>query len=114
MYYRVGYLTYLTTSFVDRDMIMRHYWGLGVGHTYARISTIAARSLYLKTQPQHQSETQPQSETQHQSEIDLIMEAPLENVDEESELGDDDMVYSEDDHHDWDSDENDDTLHDLD
>jgi hypothetical protein len=26
-------------SFVDRDMMMRYYYGLGVGHTYAHVQT---------------------------------------------------------------------------
>ena len=25
----------MVSSFVDRDMVMRYHWGLGVGHTYA-------------------------------------------------------------------------------
>lgn len=109
--FALGELTICSmTSFVDRDMMMRHYWGLGVGHTYARISTVTARSLYLKTHPQCQSETQ----SQHQSEMRSTAEEPVErrtDEDEESELGDDDMVFIEDEH-DWDSDE--DGLHDLD
>jgi len=26
---------YLLFSFVDHDMLMRYYWGFGVGHAYA-------------------------------------------------------------------------------
>ena len=26
-------------SFVDRDMLMRYWWGLGIGHKYAHTST---------------------------------------------------------------------------
>ena len=28
-------LTLLSSSFVDRDMLMRYEWGLGIGHTYS-------------------------------------------------------------------------------
>jgi hypothetical protein len=73
-------------------MIMRHYWGLGVGHTYARISAAAAHSLYPKAS---------HSANEHNVE-EATGELP-EDIDEEAELGDDDMVYVED--RDWDSDE---------
>jgi hypothetical protein len=33
---RCTFLT-LTISFVDRDMVMRYHWGLGVGHTYSHV-----------------------------------------------------------------------------
>lgn len=80
-------------SFVDRDMIMRHYWGLGVGHTYARMPGAVVRSTYL---------------TRHRGgECDAVHSQALgelpENADEESDLGDDDMVFFDDDG-DWDSD----------
>lgn len=70
--------------FVDRDMMMRHYWGLGVGHTYARISTAAARELHF-IRPHHSDEVQGD-----------VTEQP-EDVDEDEELGDDDMVFQDDD-----------------
>lgn len=76
-------------SFVDRDMIMRHYWGLGVGHTYAHISAADARSLHLTNDHL--------SSDKH---IDILPEGTEdqpEDVDEDSELGDDDMVYAHDD-----------------
>lgn len=96
-------------------MIMQHYWGLADGHTYAQVSTTTAQALYPITQSQCQSESELQqgSEAHHQFETGqmTVREEPLENVDEESELGDDNMVFIEDDH-DWDSDESD--LHDLD
>jgi hypothetical protein len=31
--------SHLCYSFVDRDMMMRYHWGLGVGHTYAHHDT---------------------------------------------------------------------------
>jgi hypothetical protein len=30
-------LTYTCVRFVDCDMILRHHWGLGVGHTYSHV-----------------------------------------------------------------------------
>lgn len=65
-------------------MMMRHYWGLGVGHTYARISTAAAHKLHLMG-PYHFDDIQED-----------VPEHP-EDVDEDEELGDDDMVFQDDD-----------------
>lgn len=90
-------MSYLTNSlasgfrFVDRDMMMRHYWGLGVGHTYARISAADARSLYLISHRPDEYGIQDGAEGQS------------EEVDEDAELGDDDMVYADDDYHSDDS-----------
>ncbi|OBZ65084.1 hypothetical protein A0H81_14943 [Grifola frondosa] len=33
---------YYVNRFVDRDMIMRYYWGMAVGHTYARRSAVSS------------------------------------------------------------------------
>ena len=38
----------MQNSFVDHNMIMRYYWGLGIGHTYAH------NHLYLVTWVLHQ------------------------------------------------------------
>lgn len=65
---------------------MRYYWGLGVGHTYARISTTAARKLYL---------TLPHRFNEHEAQ-EVTPEQP-EDVDEDEELGDNDMVFQDDD-----------------
>lgn len=65
---------------------MRHYWGLGVGHTYARISTADARSLHLAARPLESDEHVIQD-----------TDGQPEDVDEDSDLGDDDMVYAHDD-----------------
>lgn len=70
---------------------MRHYWGLAVGHTYARISTAAAKWLYFK-HPHRSGES-----------VELPIEELPDASDEESELGEDDMVYIDDDR-DWDTD----------
>lgn len=75
-------------SFVDRDMMMRHYWGLGVGHTYARISAANAQSLYLISHQPLADEHGILEDAEGQS----------EEVDEDTELGDDDMVYTDDDY----------------
>lgn len=67
-------------------MIMRHYWGLGVGHTYARISATDAQTLYpTKSHQPHEHSTKEGTEGQP------------EDVDDDVELGDDDMVYADDD-----------------
>lgn len=65
-------------------MMMRHYWGLGVGHTYARISTTTAHKLHF-IRPHRSDEVQ--RDVPEQS----------EDVDEDEELGDDDMVFQDDD-----------------
>ena len=31
------YLLIIVQRFVDRDMLMRYHWGLGVGHTYSHV-----------------------------------------------------------------------------
>ena len=44
------------SSFVDRDMLMRYHWGLGVGHTYAHGTTstgLPFRSTSQRSQPLH-------------------------------------------------------------
>lgn len=30
-------MAYVASRFVDRDMLLRHHWGLGVGHTYSHV-----------------------------------------------------------------------------
>jgi hypothetical protein len=37
----------ISLSFVDRDMAMRFHWGLGIGHTYADMSSSHSKKLYL-------------------------------------------------------------------
>lgn len=32
--------------FVDRDMLLRYYWGMGVGHTYAHIKPASAEETH--------------------------------------------------------------------
>ncbi|KAF7969982.1 hypothetical protein HWV62_25400, partial [Athelia sp. TMB] len=39
---------YLLNRFVDRDMLMRFHWGLGVGHVYAHRSPCHNSSVYKK------------------------------------------------------------------
>ena len=44
------------SSFVDRDMLMRYHWGLGIGHTYAHNTSSTEsllRSTSQRTQPLH-------------------------------------------------------------
>jgi hypothetical protein len=36
----------LACSFADRDMVMRYYYGLGVGHTYAHEEASKSASTY--------------------------------------------------------------------
>ncbi|KAF7969636.1 hypothetical protein HWV62_26769 [Athelia sp. TMB] len=39
---------YYLNRFVDRDMVMRFHWGLGVGHVYTHHSTCKNASVYKK------------------------------------------------------------------
>ena len=44
------------SSFVDRDMLMRYHWGLGVGHMYAHSTASTgppSRSTSQQSQPLH-------------------------------------------------------------
>jgi len=34
----------ITRRFMDRDMLLRYYWGLGVGHTYSHVSDRSERN----------------------------------------------------------------------
>ena len=38
------------SSFVNRDMLMRYHWGLGVGHTYAHSTASTGPSFRLTSQ----------------------------------------------------------------
>ena len=38
IYLLMIYLLMIVQRFVDRDMLMRYHWGLGVGHTYSHVS----------------------------------------------------------------------------
>ncbi|KAI0317472.1 hypothetical protein OF83DRAFT_1083592, partial [Amylostereum chailletii] len=39
------YNTYYQNHFVERDLLMRHHWGLGVGHTYSHGCAPTAESF---------------------------------------------------------------------
>ena len=69
--------------FVDRDMVIRHHWGHGVGHTYA----FGADSL-------DDADTLQSVEIEEQEDITGRQAAGLE--DEDGLLGEDDMVFQDD------------------
>jgi hypothetical protein len=48
----------ILSSFVDRDMLMRYHWGLGIGHTYSHTAASTDcqfRSISPWPQPPHSS-----------------------------------------------------------
>lgn len=58
-------------SFVDRDMVMRFYWGLGVGHTYShqsqQMSDIMLTEGLVKEELKEEDQT---NEEEHKDEED--------------------------------------------
>ena len=42
----------ILSSFVDRDMLMRYHWGLGIGHQYAH-TTASVNSQSFSPSPSH-------------------------------------------------------------
>lgn len=108
--------------FVDRDMVMRYYWGLGVGHIYSHTSA----SPSISVNP-HVAEEEPHAEEMESVPLTLNaagsylleMDSDAEEHDneEDPELGlgnrqdeiwvddaDSDAESDADDHHDSDSD----------
>ncbi|RDB26818.1 hypothetical protein Hypma_005389 [Hypsizygus marmoreus] len=47
---------YFVNRFVDRDMLMRYHWGLGVGHVYSRKTTSLDRDLQIDREDQNCSD----------------------------------------------------------
>ena len=74
----VGYISvrYLIPclSFVDRDMVMRYHWGLGVGHTYAHRKT---------TVPVDKDDTADDNRQVESDSDDENMYEPAKSVDED-------------------------------
>ena len=51
---------YQLSSFVDRDMLMRYHWGLGVGHAYAYNNTELPEEILHNDGPVTDTSTLPE------------------------------------------------------
>lgn len=60
----------LSSSFVDRDMLMRYEWGLGVGHTYSWKNTLPHRQAANRPSadlvPEEPEEQEPNADSNMQ------------------------------------------------
>ncbi|KAF6752551.1 hypothetical protein DFP72DRAFT_1011401 [Ephemerocybe angulata] len=89
---------YYVNRFVDRDMLMRHHWGLGIGHIYSHKDAPSA----VESMPTDQdSENEPDSEPIQQASVlpDISAEPEkdeaAENKDADSDVVGDDALGHE-------------------
>jgi hypothetical protein len=84
--YSVSLLTSILDSFVDRDMIMRFLWGLGVGHIYANPQAAHSKSnVEFKTTS---SDKDNDLDNSYVVDTDIPVEMMIDRQDQEQHEGD--------------------------
>ncbi|RDB22902.1 hypothetical protein Hypma_009822 [Hypsizygus marmoreus] len=69
---------YYVNRFVDRDMMMRYYWGLGVGHVYAHISADPRLRFPIVQVTLPDMQSHPTDDVQRYPTVDDVQPHPMD------------------------------------